>query len=118
MAQMLPLLRARISFQAMGKERSAFHSSAVKLFLKPPRVQRAQVGILLRKPDQVQFVLLAFAEAPAWIAVGPELALGDILQASDSHMSPQNHGFDGPRQESLVSRVGGELNPKFASWRL
>src|SRR5579864_6258481 len=67
---------------------------------------------------QVQFVLLAFAQAPLRIAVGPKFALCDVLKGSNSRTDAQNLGLDGPSQERLISFVGGELNPKFASRRL
>jgi hypothetical protein len=90
----------------------------IELLLKLTNVQRYQMRIRLRKPNQVQLVLLALAETPPGIAIGPELALGDVFQASDSHMNPQNHGLDGSIQEFLVSRVRCELYPQVASGRL
>ena len=50
-------------------------------------------GMRLGEADKVEFVLLAFAEPAPWIAIGPELAAGDVLQASDSHYDSQNLGL-------------------------
>src|SRR5262249_59257072 len=71
----------------------------------------------LSEPDQIQFVLLALAETPPWIAVGPQFAASNILQASDLHPRSQNFGLHGPSQERLVSLAGSELNSKLASRR-
>jgi len=67
--------------------------SAVESLLKLSRVERSQLRISLGKPDQVQFVLLAFAWTAMWIAVGPELAARNVLQACNSHVNSQHHGL-------------------------
>jgi hypothetical protein len=102
----------RILNRYLGEVVSA--SPAVDLLSQLVRVRGFQLRMRLSEPDQVQFVLLAFAQPSPWIAVGPELALRDVFQTGDSHTDSQNLGLHGPGQKYLVPFVRGELNPKFA----
>src|ERR1035438_261295 len=50
------------------------------------------------------------AQTPTRIAVGPQLALRDVLQASDLHGHAKNLSIDRSGQERLISIVGRELD--------
>jgi hypothetical protein len=52
-----------------------------------------QLRIGLGEPDQVEFVLFAFAQPPVGIAVGPEFALRHVLPASYFHTDPEDGGI-------------------------
>src|ERR1035438_10604403 len=92
--------------RAAGSAEPAAFSKSALLDLLPQfaRVPRLQLRMGLRQPDQVQFILLPFAQTPQWIAIGPKLALSDIFQAGNLRAETQNLGFNGPGWERLVSR--------------
>src|ERR1035437_8700724 len=99
----------------LGLAAARFSLPTVELFLQLLRVKRSQLRVRLCEPDQIQFILLPLAQASTWISVGPELAPGDIFQASDPYPDTQDLGLNGPGQERLIPFVRGELNPEFAS---
>jgi hypothetical protein len=70
------------------------------------------------QPDQVQFVLLAFAQASLGIAAGPKLALRDIRETGYLHTDPEHLGLHRPIEKHLIPIVRGELNSKISHWRL
>jgi len=73
------------------------------------------MGISLREADQVQFVLLTFAQAAVWIGVGPELAVRDVFQAGNFDSHSQDVGFYATAGKWLVSLIRCELNAKLAA---
>jgi hypothetical protein len=64
--------------------------SSVQLFAELTGVQRFQLGIRFGEPDEVEFVLFAFAPPPVGIAVSPEFALRHVLPASYLHTDPKD----------------------------
>jgi hypothetical protein len=77
-----------------------------------------EIGIPFGEADQVEFVLLAFAEAAAWIAVCPEFALRDVHERGDLRADSQNFRLDGSGEKGLVALIGRELDAELALGRL